>query len=940
MSGSNNNVTVRYSVDASGAQAGIGQLRAANTQLNASLEEVRRKQEAVQRVMQEAATNGYNLTAREAKKLVDQYDRLQATAGKTRLEMLNQQAAARGVTQAFSAQAAAIQQAAHAAHSFSINNSAARREMLVLAHEASQGQWKRFAGSMLVMAEASDALSLIMSPLGMGLTAAAGAAFLFAKQVYAGYESAQQFNKAITATGGYLGMTTEQMVLMSNRLRDAHSSLSDVREAMAAVASTGAVTGDSLALATKAALAMSSDIGIGFDKAAESIAKIQDDVLKWVSEYQKAHHTFNAAQIEEIENYVKAGDKASAYKAILRDLAGAHDAFANNATQNIGFVQRWWNSLIATVKNYSAAVMNVGTPAGTIEKLRAQTEVVADLQKSIQDQATTHGNKAAVSASVLDANKRQLAVELAKLNALRGQLDAEEKMRQSREGAAKGGDAAVRVGEYLRSDKYATAKQKHSLELQQENEAFANATRDLDRNSAKYEEALKRHQDNVAQINESYANKNKKHASEGGLNAELARLAGMNRLIEAEAKRSEASLKAQRDAGLMDSETYFQRLHDIQAKALDQQIANAKQRADIASAKKEKSTYETANAEYLRLAEERKKIDADLTDALAKYQAQRAANVAKFSMQEATVLGAQLNQYADAFNTRNMLADEKATYDARASLRDQFERKIASLNEQYSSPNADQKEYQEKLRIAGDSYRKQTEAFEENLQRQNAIRESFGEQFKKGYADLVGTSQTTAEAIVSGFRSGFDSVSNALDTFIATGKASFSSFATSVLADLAKIALRQAEIGVFKGMANAFSFFSEGGPVLHRAGGGPIAGPGTTTSDSIPAMLSNGEFVINAASTKKYRSLLEAINSGHMAHFATGGIAATLAPSPAASGGSSPVSVQVNNHGGGGLSEQDAKDLQQYVQSWIDIRMEQRMREQGGFAYQMKYGQI
>ncbi|WP_174417650.1 phage tail length tape measure family protein [Burkholderia sp. SIMBA_052] len=890
--------------------------------------------------MQEAATNGYNLTAREAKKLVDQYDRLQATAGKTRLEMLNQQAAARGVTQAFSAQAAAIQQAAHAAHSFSINNSASRREMLVLAHEASQGQWKRFAGSMLVMAEASDALSLIMSPLGIGLTAAAGAAFLFAKQVYAGYESAQQFNKAITATGGYLGMTTEQLVLMSNRLRDAHSSLGDVREAMAAVAATGAVTGDTLALATKAAMAMSSDIGIGVDKAAESIAKIQDDVLKWVSEYQKAHHTFNAAQIEEIEGFVKAGDKAGAYKAILRDLAGSHDAFANNATQNIGFVQRWWNSLIATVKNYSAAVMNVGTPAGAVQKLQEQTSVVAELTKYVTEQEAKRGDAVKASGSVLDANKRQLAVELAKLNAMRSQLDTEQKLTQSRANAAKGGDAAVRVGEYLRSDKYATPKQKHGLELQQENEAFANATRDLDKNSAKYGEALKRHQDNVAQINEQYANKNRKHASEGGLNAELARLAGMNRLIEAEAKRSEASLKAQRDAGLIDSETYFQRLHDIQAKALDQQIANAKQRADIASAKKEKSTYETANAEYLRLADERKKIDADLTDALAKYQAQRAANVAKFSMQEATALGAQLNQYADTFNTRNMLADEKAVYDARASLRDQFERKVASLNEQYSSPNADQKEYQEKLLIAGDSYRKQTEAFEENQQRQNAIRESFGEQFKKGYADLLGSSQTTAEAIVSGFRSGFDSVSNALDTFITTGKASFSSFATSVLSDLAKIALRQAEIGVFKGMASAFSFFSEGGPVLHRAGGGPIAGPGTTTSDSIPAMLSNGEFVINAASTKKYRSLLEAINSGHMAHFATGGIAATLAPSPAASGGSSPVSVQVNNHGGGGLSEQDAKDLQQYVQSWIDIRMEQRMREQGGFAYQMKYGQI
>lgn len=940
MSVSNNNTTVKFSVDASGAEAGINKLKSANAQLNASQDEVRRKQEAVTKAMQEAANNGYNLTAREAKKLVDQYDRLQQTAGKTRLEMLNQQAASRGVTRAFAEQAAAIAEAAKQTHSFSINNSAARREMLVLAHEASQGQWKRFAGSMLVMAEASDALSLIMSPLGLGLSAAAGAAFLFGKQLYEGYQQAEAFNKAITATGGYLGLSSEQMAIMSNRLRDAHTSLGDVREAMAAVAATGAVTSDNLALATQAALAMSSDIGIGVDKAAESLAKMQDDVLKWVAEYQKAHHTFNAAQIEEIENFVKAGDRAGAYKAALRDLVGAHAVVAKEAEQQLGTIGRAWHWLADDVKWTIAQLQNIGVPSGTIQKLQEQTAVVQRLHKSIQNDSVTRGNRAAVSASVIDARKRELAAELSKLNVLRAQLDTESKLRQQREKDAKSGDAAARVGEYLRSNKYATPKQKHRLELQEENEVFANATRDLDKNSQKYADALKRHQDNISQINEQYASKTRKHTSETGLNAELARLAGQNRLIEAETKRSESTLKAQRDAGLIDSETYFQRRHDIQAKALDQQITNAKQRADIASAKKEKSVYETANAEYLRLAEERKKIDTDLTDALAKTQAQRAANVAKFSQQEAAALGAQLNQYADAFNTRNMLADEKSTYEARAALTRDYERKIAALGEQYSGPAADQKEYRDKVRVAGETYRKQTEAFEENLTRQNAIRESFGEQFKKTYADLVGSSQTTAEAVASGFRSAFDSVASGLETFITTGKASFSAFATSVLADLAKIALRQAEIATFRGLADSFSFFSEGGPVLHRAGGGPISGPGTSTSDSIPAMLSNGEFVINAASAKKYRSLLEQINAGHISHFATGGAAGSLTPSPAAVDTSSPVNVEVHNHGRGGLTEQDAKELQQYVQAWIDMRMEQRMREQGGFAFQMKYGQI
>lgn len=59
------------------------------------------------------------------------------------------------------------------------------------------------------------------------------------------------------------------------------------------------------------------------------------------------------------------------------------------------------------------------------------------------------------------------------------------------------------------------------------------------------------------------------------------------------------------------------------------------------------------------------------------------------------------------------------------------------------------------------------------------------------------------------------------------------------------------------------------GPVA-RADGGYISGPGTGRSDSIPAMLSNGEFVVRADATAKNRALLEAINSG-VPKFADGG---------------------------------------------------------------------
>jgi len=43
--------------------------------------------------------------------------------------------------------------------------------------------------------------------------------------------------------------------------------------------------------------------------------------------------------------------------------------------------------------------------------------------------------------------------------------------------------------------------------------------------------------------------------------------------------------------------------------------------------------------------------------------------------------------------------------------------------------------------------------------------------------------------------------------------------------------------------------------------GGFVSGPGTSTSDSIPALLSDGEFVVNAKSTKRFLPLLEKINN-------------------------------------------------------------------------------
>ena len=118
------------------------------------------------------------------------------------------------------------------------------------------------------------------------------------------------------------------------------------------------------------------------------------------------------------------------------------------------------------------------------------------------------------------------------------------------------------------------------------------------------------------------------------------------------------------------------------------------------------------------------------------------------------------------------------------------------------------------------------------------------------------------------------------------------------------------------------SLFSTGG-VVKAATGGSIRGSGTGTSDSIPAMLSNGEYVVNARQAKKYRALLEQINSGRVAMRAAGGfvgvpsipVGAAARQSPRPTG---PSSVMIDVRGATGNEE-----VQKLVQAGIRAAIQQ-----------------
>jgi tape measure domain-containing protein len=97
-------------------------------------------------------------------------------------------------------------------------------------------------------------------------------------------------------------------------------------------------------------------------------------------------------------------------------------------------------------------------------------------------------------------------------------------------------------------------------------------------------------------------------------------------------------------------------------------------------------------------------------------------------------------------------------------------------------------------------------------------------------------------------------------------------------------------IGVNAAMGGGGTPIGMGG-IGHAAEGGPIRGAGSGTSDSIPTMLSNGEYVIRASQAAKHRDLLDRINYG------TGRVMKMASGGPVGGGQARAGGVVVNNYG-------------------------------------------
>jgi hypothetical protein len=196
------------------------------------------------------------------------------------------------------------------------------------------------------------------------------------------------------------------------------------------------------------------------------------------------------------------------------------------------------------------------------------------------------------------------------------------------------------------------------------------------------------------------------------------------------------------------------------------------------------------------------------------------------------------------------------------------------------------------------------------------------EQLKGLYPD-VATALNSVEASAMRTNEAMRSVGSTMSSSLTSGLADILDGTKSVsagFADMAKSIVRALEEAMIKmlvvqpimrSLSGALGF-SDGGlvggsPAVAKADGGYISGPGTGTSDSIPARLSNGEFVVRASAVQKHRAVLEAINADRIPRFADGGLVGAGSPGAPMINAGHVIAPQiaVTVQGSPGLSPQD-----------------------------------
>ncbi|WP_322105850.1 phage tail length tape measure family protein [Paraburkholderia sp. J41] len=809
----------------------------------------------------------------------------------------------------------------------SSHTAGARKELLVMAHELATGNISNFEGSIMVFAEKIDAFKFLLSPVGAAVTAVVATVGAFALAAIKGHEETERFNNSLVLTGNYAGQTASSFAALAQAISSSTgASLGTAREGLQALVSSGQVTGQSLDVLGQDIVRMHDLTGQSLDDIAKDYAKMPEGVAKWAEQHNTSMHFITTAQYDYIRALEEAGDKQGAMLVVAKALDAQ---LSGESIPNLGYLERSWKAVGSAISTAWDWMKSIGRDETAAEKIAAATADVQRLQNALKSPSGQ------MNADLLTPQLQEAQAKLDALNrdALREQNRALDKSQQDQ--IQQAGIAASDFLKKLQDEERGINRVDDALKDYRKNVAAYNAANPgkaiTPAQQATDETFLrKQYADHGA---DSAANRARKNA----LDAALATTKNGLDLINAAFKSSDEQLQALRKATLISDETYYQAEITLANDSAQQQIAAYQQEK-----KTLQDAYWKAPAEdRIKITQEIGDIDTKIakvrqdnaakvnllltqqTDAQRQYL-KSITDTKDALLAQAGISAPKALHDFDERNRGNMLQAATTGDVGTAAFLDQ-DRQLTRLTAQYSDLMAQASTTSNEISL------NQQEGLTGILDSFSQLRTNSADtvdSLKQLYAQVDQLSwQTTDPGVLANLNQLRDKIrqsmldsSNYVKDFTDAGRTAFDGFFSSITdgtktplqalrsmvasmaSSLASLFENQAYTGllntIFGGsltssggtggsafgfsmpssIAGSGSLFGLAAGTLFKADGGLITGPGTATSDSIPARLSTGEFVVNAHAVSQpgVLALLGAINSGQSVsprnRFARGGL--------------------------------------------------------------------
>ncbi|EMO7849796.1 phage tail length tape measure family protein [Klebsiella quasipneumoniae] len=244
------------------------------------------------------------------------------------------------------------------------------------------------------------------------VTLAAAAVGVLGLAYYKGSQEQGEFYKLLTLNGNLVGKTTGQLADMAARVSVVANSTTGVTAAtLNQIVSSGKVAAESLERVTTAVVEISEATGIATEKLVGDFNDIAADPVAAITKLNDQYHFLTLATYNQIKALQDEGNQQDAARVATDAYANAMQQRANDIHQNLGILERAWDSLAKTAKGAWDAMLDIGreqTGTERISQIRKELDWIdkaaggklffggrkADLEdelNNLQSQITTEG---------------------------------------------------------------------------------------------------------------------------------------------------------------------------------------------------------------------------------------------------------------------------------------------------------------------------------------------------------------------------------------------------------------------------------------------------------------------------------------------------------------------------------------------------------------------